>query len=567
VSAHEPSSPGDADRGVRVLTALVWGLAGVLSLLSLWVVVDRFRYPVDGEWMTGAVREGIARIRDGKQLYVAPSAHFIPFVYTPLYLWLAAQLARVCSPFVAAKLVSIAATFAAGFGIHRIAVALGASRKWARYALVLHLATYPLTILFYDLERVDASYAAMIVLGVAVLLTRKSTAGALVAGALLGGAFFAKQAGLFAFAAALVGLVLAGERRRAMLVGAAGIVVLGVFGTLLELRSGGWFHYYCLVLPRAHGIKAARLSILFIQDVPKAFAYAAGSVAMTIPVAWSFLRTRTRPTGTSADDVVFASVLGAGMAGAFVFRAHAGGWENVLVAWLPLGCVAAAVAASRAETRARALGSSALVEKLLLGGLCLQLLAAMFDPAELSPNAEDLAERQRLTELVRDLEREGEVLVTITGEITREPSPHAAALYDIVRAGDAAPRDLLEGLAARRFAALLVGTPDEFECPPQACTDLVLAIGRHYFVAGRRHERKHNGMTGYDGRPRWIMRPRKQPLPPSSLEELYRRQRVEMGLAEAESGKVAFDVEVHPVDAIEDRAERVLAGELPNQGK
>ncbi len=542
------------------MRALTLGLGAVLGVLSLWVVVQRFRYPIDGEWMTGAIRDGVERVRDGQQLYVAPSARFIPFVYPPLYFWLSALLAQLCSVFVACKLVSIGATIATGWGIVRIARALGASTFWCGIGVLLHVATYSLTIFFYDLERVDALYGAVIVVALAVLLARTSLASAIAGGALLGLAFFAKQAGLLAFASVVLGLVLARERRRAVIVAVSGAVVLAVVGGYLELKTGGWFRYYCLKLPSAHGLRAERISMFFIIDAPKAFAITLGSLALSVPVLWSFVRHRRRPEGSSSSDIVLAAVVAAAMAASFSFRAHSGGWPNVLVAWLPLGCAATSIMASRAEEAAKGTRVASLTSVVLLAGISLQLLGAMFDPLEMSPNRDDLAERERFVALVKELEGQGEVLVTTAGNVTSPSSVHAAALYDIVRAGDHAPADLLEGLAHRKYAAIFLGLPDEYDCGLATCNELSSAIVRNYFVAGRRHERDRTGTSGYDARPRWLLRPRHAPLGAElTTQQLLDRQRIEKGFAQMKSAESPMDTEVRPSDEIEELTAREVA--------
>ena len=110
-----PASDPSADLVARAMRALPLAVGAALGVLSLVVVVQRFRYRIDGEWMTGAIRDGVDRLRDGQPLYAAPSARFVPFVYPPLYFWVCAALARICSTFIACKLVSIAATVAAGW--------------------------------------------------------------------------------------------------------------------------------------------------------------------------------------------------------------------------------------------------------------------------------------------------------------------------------------------------------------------------------------------------------------------------------------------------------------------
>jgi len=559
VSPSEPT-PRDVPEGVvRLLRGVVFALTATLAGLSLWVIVARFRYPIDGEFMVGAVRDGVGRLRDGKPLYAAPNAEFIAFVYTPIYYWMAALVARVTSTFVASKLVSIAASLVAGWGIYRISLAVGATRFWSRMALVLYLATYSLTIQFYDLERVDAFSAAMVVTGVAILFSRESDLGAAASGVLLALAFYAKQPGLVAFVAVVVALAMAGERRRAAIVGGAGVAAFAAMFLYLEATTGPWFRYYCVTLPRTHGVKAELISQFFILDMPKAFFISAGSIAVLLPLAGKLVKERKVPEGTPWRDVVFTAVVAAGMFGAFFMRAHAGGWPNVLVAWLPVGCAACAVAATRAEAAARAAGVERLVASLLLGGVALQLLAAMFDPNELAPNASDMREHDQLVGLVRRFEEQGPVLVTTTGEITKTPSVHGAALYDIVRSNHHAPPDLLKNLEDRRYSAIVVGEPGEFICNTKTCDELVSAFARNYFIAVRRHERGRSGMTGFDVQPRWVLRPRKRPLPEMPMRDIFMRQHVERGLAAMKSAKVPASVEVEPAEDIEELAEREIA--------
>ena len=561
MSSSDPPSREAHDsrttRAVRALWGLTWALGATLAVLAAWVVIARLLHPIDAEWMTGAVRDGVERVRDGKPLYVAPSARFIPFVYPPLYFWVAGLLARVMSSFAACKVVSIGATVAAGWGIFRIARALGATAQWSRVALLLHLATYSLTLLFYDLERVDGLYAGLLMVSLALLFSGKSLRSSAIAGALLALSFYAKQAGLLAFAAAVVGLLLAGERKRAMVVlGAGGLVLLLLLG-VLEATTGGWFRYYCLTLPSAHGIRAQRLTTFFIQDAPKAFALTAASVALVVAVLVALVRERKKPASMAWQEVVLAAIVGASMVAAFSFRAHSGGWANVLVAWLPLACPAFAIVATRMESWSKDTRAEHVMSVALLSAVSLQLLGAMFDPMELAPNASDEHDHDQLVSLVRDLEREGDVLVLPSGHVTKESGAHAAALYDVLRAGDRAPADLLEGLKNRRFAAIIVDIPVDCDFPQ--CDELEIAIAKSYFVAARRHERDRTGMTGYDARPRWTFRPRKTPIEVATKEELFLRQRIEKSFAEMKSAQTAPNTEPHPSDEIEEEADHELS--------
>jgi 4-amino-4-deoxy-L-arabinose transferase-like glycosyltransferase len=535
-------------------------LGGVLAVLFLWVVIARFVNPVDSEWMTGSVRESVARVRDGRQIYIAPSAGFVPFVYTPLYVWLAAALARGCSVFVACKVVSLAATAVTAWGIVQLARIFGASRFWTAVGVLLHISTYSVTLYFFDIERVDAFSSSVVILALVLLLggdggTRRTA----LAGALFGLAFFAKQPGLFALVAAVSGLVLARERRRALLVLGVAAAVFALMLAYLEGRTGGWFAYYCMKIPRSHGIEPALLSTFFIVDLPKVFVLAAGSAAVTIPVAWSALRRRLPPEGMPWREVVFAAVVAAGLAGAFFLRAHRGGWTNVIIAWTPLGCAAAAIAASKMERLAASTTLARPVSVLLLVGVALQFMGNSFDPNEVAPDSSDKKASEKFTRFVRSVEQQGEVVVTTTGDITQTAHFHAAALFDVVRAGDHAPEDYLSALRDRRYAALFVGAPDEFMCELASCKELSNTTLQNYFVAARLEERPKTGMIGYDGRPRWVLRPRQTTLQTLTRKALEARMRQEMGLAEMERLAAAPDADVVIDDGIEELASHMTA--------
>src|SRR5262249_49399973 len=146
------------------------------------------------------------------------------------------------------KIVSLSATAALAGAICWTARALGASRFWTSAGFFLFAASYPFTHFFYDLERVDALCAAILLLGIALLLARPSLSPsrAVAAGFLMGLAFFAKQSAIPTFLAAIVGLALSGKRRHAAIVALSGLIPLALGGAYLQAQTDGWFSYYCI---------------------------------------------------------------------------------------------------------------------------------------------------------------------------------------------------------------------------------------------------------------------------------------------------------------------------------
>jgi hypothetical protein len=546
------------DLGIGAVRFVAVALGLAVAGLSFFVVLQRFRYPIDAEWMVGAVRDGVERVRDGKPLYTEPGSEWVPFIYGPLYTWIAAAVAHVTSVFVACKLVSLLATAALGWGILQIARILGASPFWSWLAVLAHVACYPVTLYFFDLERVDMLAAAVVMLGVVAIMKSEKPLWTAVGGALLGLAFFGKQMNVVGLAAVALALAVTGQRRRAAIVAVSGAVVLALGLGWLEATTGPWFRYYCLKLPGTHGVEGKLLTVFFIADVPKAFALAAATVAVLAPFVSSFVRTRRPPADASWQDTVFAVVLAAVLAGAYFMRVHRGGWVNVILLWTPFACIALAVVSSRLEERAKGTALARAVPMLLAGGVALQFLGGIFDPNDNAPNEDDWGEHVRLVDLVKRLEREGEVVVTTRGNITTPRHAHAAAVYDILRAGLPPPKEIAADIEQHKYAAIFVADPGEYSCDVSAtCRDMVRLVERNYFAAAKREEREHTGMTGYDARPRWILRPRKHVLPESiSDKELWSRVQVEMGFADLARRRGPFKTELMPDDTIEERAAR-----------
>ena len=526
-------------------------LVGVATAaLFAYVAICRFVYPIDAEWMVGSVREAVDRLAHGQPMYVEPTDGFIPYVYPPLYHWTAAIFARFMSVFVACKVVSLLSTAALGWSIWTVSRKLGATRFWAFAGILLHISAFSATLMFYDLERVDAFAAAVVALALTALVTGEDRARTIIGAVLLGLAFFAKQPHVLALGAACAALFIAGQRKRAFTVAAiGGAVLVGLFA-YLEVSTHGWFRYYCVTLPGAHGLDPKVISTFFVVDWPKLFVITAASFALGVPLVTSVVRTRKIPEGWSWELALVAAVVVTTMIEAFSLRAHRGGWANVIIAWTPFGCLAAAVVAARLEARA----TSTSVPYLLLAGFGLQLLGGTFDPNEYAPDSEDLAERQRFIGTVRELEKRGDVVVTTTGGITKNQHYQMAALFDVIRSNLPLPASIADGFRERRYAAVIVGAPHEFKCEVKACEDAFVVFASNYFVAARRADREHTGMTGFDARPRWIMLPRKHPLKGMTLDALDYRLLVECGLAVANTLRLQKREEPTIDETIEERA-------------
>lgn len=259
-------------------------VAGSIALFGVfvYVVAARFAVPIELEWMCGSMLDHVERVVAGKPIYVAPTADWIPFMYTPLYYWTCAILARAMPVLVACRVVSIAATVASSALVWCLSRRLGATRFWSLAALGCFYGAYSLTGYWYDLERADALSLAIVLAGAWIVIEWTTEASAAIAGVALGLAFFAKQQSLGVTLAVGVGLAVAGQRRRALafaLGAALGLVPLFAW---LHVTTGGWFDFYCVKMGRAHGIDLSRLTDFFFGDLSNAFLLASVTAVILV---------------------------------------------------------------------------------------------------------------------------------------------------------------------------------------------------------------------------------------------------------------------------------------------
>ena len=109
----EPAAPDRAPRPFvdRALDAVIAATALSMVALFLSVALHRIDHPFELEWMEGAFLDHVNRVLDGRPLYAAPTVEFVPFLYTPLFMTVAAAASAVAGEgFFAARLVSVAAS-------------------------------------------------------------------------------------------------------------------------------------------------------------------------------------------------------------------------------------------------------------------------------------------------------------------------------------------------------------------------------------------------------------------------------------------------------------------------
>jgi hypothetical protein len=506
--------------------AATLALAAWSAFACLYVVFGRVSYPYDLEWMSGSILDHVERVQQGLPLYVPPTSGWIPFLYPPLYFWLAAALAKVLPAVFACRTISIVATFVQVACVWRLSGRHGATRFWRCVAVGLFFACYQQTDFWYDIERPDSLFVAMALVATVILDEYEGLAGAALAGATLAAAFFVKQpASLFIVGAATA---LAIRRDWARLAVFAGVCLACIVPTvrMLDRDTAGWFGYYVLRMPLAHGMSWSQLPLLLQADLPHSLLLLLATLAMLGVFAWNRAR----------EDAHFVGALAAGFLASMSSRLHIGGWSNVLMFWTSFGVIAVGIVGSRLENLAGRLEPNHYARLTL--ALALPAFAGMqmntysFVPADLIPKRKSAGQYRTVVDEVRRLEQAGDVIALGRGHLTTQRHFHISALIDVITVEHKVPDDILRKIDGRGFAAIVIDSLDDLRIPlhPEIDGQLFWSVAANYYVAEALPELLPP-IIGWPARPTWVLLPRPTPLDGHDRMLVGRSIAAEMGVA------------------------------------
>jgi len=248
----------------RVLRFAIYFFCGAFLLLFLYTALRRVYYPFDLEWIESGIMTSVMRIAHGEGLYVAPSLNFVPYLYAPLYLYLAAALTKVVGiNFAALRIISILGTLGSCAVIFAMIVTENKGRKYAKLAGVagagLFLACYPLVESFYDFGRVDSLFVCLFLLALYCSRWTHPVVAAL-AWILV---FHTKQTAL---PIALLMLCTDWQRPRRIVTGVLSFLVL-LGGSIFALNHAthGWYSFYVFGATRGLGW-LPRQAVLYLPE-------------------------------------------------------------------------------------------------------------------------------------------------------------------------------------------------------------------------------------------------------------------------------------------------------------
>ena len=406
-------------------------LLSALSYLFMYLYIGycRLQYPFDLEWVEGGMVNQVQRILDGESIYVAPSIHFVPFLYPPLYFYLSAIVSTVFrGGLFPLRLVSFIASLASFILIFLI-VREETKSSWAAFISIgLFTASFRLTGAWLDIARVDSLFLALWLLFIYFVRGKSSLLYAILSGIFASLAFLTKQTALIT-CLPVIAYLFTGNWKYAL----SGFVIMALIVVtttlLLDRASAGWYSYYVFGLQSQQTEWLPWTFINFWNE----------DLLMHLPLATLFILFffLNRLHRRRSVLIQWLSILAAALICAFLTRVKVGGYDNVLLPAYVVISILFGLGLNESLNAVSQLNVDYKVRvEILIHVACLiQLITLFYDPFAQIPTESDLQAGYELVSLISKVD--GDVYLPDHGYITtlagKKTYAHHSAIWDILR--------------------------------------------------------------------------------------------------------------------------------------
>jgi len=456
-------SSANQERLSRILRASIYCLSALFLLLFLYTALRRVRYPFELEWIESGMMVSVMRIAHGQGLYVAPTLDFVPYLYAPLYLYLAAALTKVVGiGFAALRLISIGSTLASCAVIYAMVASESRGHRYAQLAAVagagMFLACYPVVETFYDFGRVDSLFVFLFLL--AIYCTRRANpVVAAIAWILV---FHTKQTAL---PIAMLMLCADWQRPRRIATGVLSFLVM-LGGSILALNHAthGWYSFYIFGATRGLGVVPRQFALY----VPQMLLAPAGIAFVLILAALLFRPLALRSRAASFYIITSIAVYGS----IWFIYSHAGATVNAMMPAYAWTAVLFGIAVSRLLNGLahNASAQNQLAAAVVLAAAAVQLAMFIYNPGRYIPTRETLHTRMQFIDQLRAIPGEIYVVNHSWDNVMAGKQPHAEmeALGAVLDSPTGAVRirlraEMQQAVDTHRFAAFVLdGTAEGY---------------------------------------------------------------------------------------------------------
>src|SRR5919106_5816173 len=482
-----------------LMVGAAWFILTYIIIAILWL-----QYPYELEWMEGGMVDHAQRVLSGQKLYVRPSLEFVPFIYTPLFVYLSAIVSKATGiGFEPLRLVSFVSSLGSFLLIFVIIHRETGNKFAALLSAGLFAATFRIGGAWFDIARVDSLALFLLLLGTYVLRFYRPPLAYIAAGLILSLSFLTKQSALAVIVPLALYCVLQNRRQSPFYIATA-VIILGLTTLALEYLHDGWYSYYIFELPRQHALLPGKYLGFWQDDLLELL-----PIATTMAIFYLV----SQFSASNKDSALFYSLFAAGMLGSSWFsRLHTGGWDNVLIP----GYAAIAILFGLSFHsllqffRSESVEKRLVVEAFVILAAVIQLATLIYNPVEQVPTQKDLDAGNEFVNVLRQIE--GDVLVTHHGFLPqladKNSYAHWAAVVDILRGDKERPEarimfnDLQKAIEEKRFGAIILNSEN---FPARS-----VAFKKYYEKQRPIFSKKSVfwPVTGFQTRPRFIFLPR-----------------------------------------------------------
>lgn len=425
----EKPDPFKRTRSNRLIDYALFSIAAACLVIYFWMAYYRLRYPFDLEWIEGGMVDQVQRLLHGQSMYVAPSIHYVPFLYPPFYFYLSAAVSLlVGSGLFPLRLVSFAASLVSFTVIYLIVRAETKNSRAALLSTGLFAAAFRVTGAWLDIARVDSLFVALWLLFLYFARGKKSFGYSVLTGLFAGLAYLTKQTALIACLPVLIFLFWRNWKYAFSSLAAAALTV-GIPSLMLNQASTGWYSYYVF------GLLSQQTQWLPLEFVT----FWKDDLLVHLPVAilFSVFFLAGRPKQSRLLFYQWLTILASALAGTFITRVKIGGYDNVL---LPAYAVFSILFGLGLSELLRITGQLQIdirgrMEGLIQIACIIQLVILFYNPFAQIPTKADLDAGNSLVRTLANVK--GEVFLPDHGYMPtlagKGSYAHQSAIWDVLR--------------------------------------------------------------------------------------------------------------------------------------
>lgn len=225
-------------------------------------------YPFELEWMEGGQLDHVVRILNGQQIYVAPSLEFIPYIYTPLYNYLAAAISLITGVgFFPLRLISFISTLGIFVYLYMLLKKITGSKYIGVVSAGIYAASFKVCGQWYDTGRVDSLFLFLFLASMYYLITGlENRKYYLISGILAGLSFLTKQSVIFMILPVLIYFIVKKDKKGWIYFIGFSILTLLV-SIYFNVITNGWYWFWNFGLPATHHWNYKYIYAFWLNDL------------------------------------------------------------------------------------------------------------------------------------------------------------------------------------------------------------------------------------------------------------------------------------------------------------